>query len=1004
MLPLLSPTTSFSCVAFRLPFWLFAAAVWLSVSPLFAGTTGKIAGTVRDAQSKEPLIGASVVVVETKQGAKSNLEGDYSVLNVQPGTFTVRVSYLGYKTKVIENVRVRVDYTTTLNVDMEVESVVGQEVVIRAERPLIVKDQTYTAATISAEEIKTLPIEDVGQAVRLQAGVVGNNFRGGRVGEVAYLVDGVSVTDVFDGNASRGGTVMIDPQSVQEVQVITGAFNAEYGQAMSGIVSVVTKEGGEKLEGQFQAYTGDLVTTQRGDFRFRNIADFSPVASPNIQASLSGPVPFTKNKLTFYAAARGIANRGFLFGRRQFVPNDVLADYDPNNFYALPRTGSGRVYPAVAGLFQTRQNADNALPIIDGRTGQQRFIALDNNGRAIIDRQNGERIFIPYDQLNTEYQFFDTFNRYENLGSGDNASVAMNSFQRFGAQGKLTFKPTEKLKLFYSLNMESENGRDYFSGGHGWQLNPDGFPENFRRTFNHIVGSTYTFNATTFLEARYSNFSSNTKSYTFADPFDSRYQGPGTGVGRGNSFALGGTVNDRIDRTTTTNQIKLDLTSQITQNHQIKSGIDIRLHSLDFQYIFISDLDSNLANGFLPGIPNAQTQFGHDVFNRRPIELSAYLQDKIEFNNFIINLGVRFDYFDSRDSIPRSQGDPSLFIRLDNDSIFAARNGTTNRRMAATSKFAISPRIGVSFPISERGTFYFSYGQFFQVPNFNLLFDNVLYKFPEAQAATVVPSPFGNPDIRPQRTIKGEIGLQQQLGENTGVSITAYYSDIRDLAGTAFLRTFNTQGIYFVYDNTDYALVRGIILSLNRRLSDNFRFSLNYTYQQAQGNSPDPRTAAIAIAGGNQVETQLFPLDWDQRHTLNGDLTFDGLGITASLIGRYGTGLPFSPSLFPPATAGLAREFRNANARPQSLIFDLRASRNFKIGETTIGVFLQVFNLFDRANENIVFSNTGRATYELVNLISNPEIQSFITNDQFFSRPDFFSEPRRLMLGVSYGF
>lgn len=170
-----------------------AFATWASGAVL--GTTGKIVGTVIDANTKEPLIGARVVVEGTTLGANTDINGNYVILNVPPGVYKVRASYVGYQTKVVTNVRVKADYTERVDFALALEDVRTEEIVVKAERPLVIKDQTYSAAVVGAEEIQALPVEDINQVIGIQAGVVGGSFRGGRRNEVAYLVDGISVTD-----------------------------------------------------------------------------------------------------------------------------------------------------------------------------------------------------------------------------------------------------------------------------------------------------------------------------------------------------------------------------------------------------------------------------------------------------------------------------------------------------------------------------------------------------------------------------------------------------------------------------------------------------------------------------------------------------------------------------------------------------------------------------------------------------------------------------------------
>ena len=178
----------------------------------------------------------------TERGAAADIDGHYTVLGVRPGTYSVRVSLIGYGTTVVENVRVQIDQTTDLDVALAEEAFEGEEIVVRAERPLVELDRTSSQASISAEELAALPVQSFQDVVNLQAGVVDGHFRGGRTGEVSYLVDGVPVNDVYD----QSFAFQVENQAIQEVQVISGTFNAEYGQAQSGVVNIVTRDGGDR--------------------------------------------------------------------------------------------------------------------------------------------------------------------------------------------------------------------------------------------------------------------------------------------------------------------------------------------------------------------------------------------------------------------------------------------------------------------------------------------------------------------------------------------------------------------------------------------------------------------------------------------------------------------------------------------------------------------------------------------------------------------------------------
>lgn len=289
-------------------------------SLLFAGTTGKIAGRVIDKQTGEPLAGASVLVVGTTMGAASDHNGYFFILQVPPGTYSVRVSMMGYESFTFTNVKVAVDLTTKLN--FAVSSTVleiGKGVTVVAERPIVQKDETFSSQRLGEEAIKNMPtILDVRDVVSRQPGVVGEglhiNVRGGRTGEMLYVVDGVSSRDPMYNQAtrttqeqvndftsnpvdeltSRSGGLAVPANAIAEVEVITGGFNAEYGNAMSGIVNIVTKEGGARHTGRIMYLTDDFVD---GTFKtpYGNGTGLRTYSHNTDRAELSfgGPEPIT---------------------------------------------------------------------------------------------------------------------------------------------------------------------------------------------------------------------------------------------------------------------------------------------------------------------------------------------------------------------------------------------------------------------------------------------------------------------------------------------------------------------------------------------------------------------------------------------------------------------------------------------------------------------------------------------------------------------------------------
>ena len=286
---------------------LFLSVLVMSVvAQAPAGNTGKIAGEVKDNQTGEAVVGASIQIQGTSMGAATNIDGYYVILNVQPGTYTLVVSGVGYNKKTVSNVQVSLDQTTTI--DFKVSSTVvevGEEIVTVAERPLVQKDQTASTATINGSQIAALPVTEVGQVLNLQAGVTvdaggGLHLRGGRTGGVSYWIDGVPVTDAF--NSSQ--VVEVNKSLVEQVQLVSGAYNAEYGEAMDGIVNIATREGGGKFSGSLSTYVGNYLpnTDVASKALYTGLDRFKPFDIRNFEGSLSGPV--AGDDLTFFANGR----------------------------------------------------------------------------------------------------------------------------------------------------------------------------------------------------------------------------------------------------------------------------------------------------------------------------------------------------------------------------------------------------------------------------------------------------------------------------------------------------------------------------------------------------------------------------------------------------------------------------------------------------------------------------------------------------------------------------
>lgn len=299
---------------------------------LLAQVSGKLTGTVKD-NNGEPLVGANVLIEGTTLGAASDFDGRYTILNIRAGTYTVRFGYLGYKTRIVEGVRISADQTKILDAVLEPEVIQGEEVIVVAKKPIVEFNQTSSVASINKDDIKNLPVQSLNEIVNLQAGVIDGHFRGGRLGEVQYQVDGVSVNNPYNNSS----ILEIDKSMIEEVQVISGTFDAKYGQAMSGVVNAVLKTGSDKFEISGETYFGDYFTSDTK--RYPNNDKFSPIGIQNYQISVSGPAGLPQT--TFFVNGRRFLSEGWMFGEKRFNPTDKN-DFEKKIFNS---TGDSKIIP-----------------------------------------------------------------------------------------------------------------------------------------------------------------------------------------------------------------------------------------------------------------------------------------------------------------------------------------------------------------------------------------------------------------------------------------------------------------------------------------------------------------------------------------------------------------------------------------------------------------------------------------------------------------------------------
>ncbi len=918
---------------------------------LFAGTTGKLAGKVRDAFTLEPLIG-NVLLEKTTLGAATDLEGYFVILNIPPGEYVMMVSSIGYATVRIK-VKVSVDLTTTQNIALTEQAVATDVVVVTADQIMIQVDRTNTAASIDAQQIKAFPVQDIGEIVQLQAGVVrdadgGFHIRGGRSYEIAYMIDGVPVSDQF--SRSGGSIVEVDKGNIDYLQVISGTFNAEYGQAQSGIINVVTGGPGEKYAGSVTLYNGTYYSANN---IFLGLNKFRPSNELNAEGSLSGPVP-SVSSFGFYVFGRFNADNGYLFGKRLTTPQDAFP-------VAAYREWYRREFP------NTPAAVNNAIPIPD------------------------------------------------TLLTGDGSFVAMNPRKKISFNTKLVYQLSSGIKTAYSLFVENENGREYDDA---YRYNPDGLPNIEHEASTHILKVNHVLGNNLFYDVSLSYMRRSSNRFLYENLVDPRYQTQFPFIDR---FYLGGTTLGKLFFKTEKLLGKVDLTWQINEYNLMKVGVEATQHKIQYHEVVPEILEQKLpppplglsfeeylavarqrqSTLVLPTLTTTGETGYNDLFNdHNPVEFSLYAQDKVELNELIVNLGVRFEYFD-----------PDHVI-LVNPEVLPASGSVSllsnSRTRRAKATYQVSPRLGVAFPISDRGVIHVSYGHFRKLPPFEYIYQNSQFKVAGSNDPRFT---VGNAELKPQKTISYELGLQQQVSEDFGVDATLFYSDFRNLLGLEIIRQSGNVSSYLKRVNRDYGNNWGFTLAVRKRSSGLVSGTLDYTFMVGNGNESDANNIAIArgaTAGGfiREAEKQVLPLDWDQRHSFNGTLTIsEPTDWTVSFIGRFATGQPYTPE---PIRLDVNTKFKNTERKPLQWSIDMNASKSLHFFGFETAIFLRVFNIFDVKNEINVHPVTGRADTDyrfptVVQYEQNQLVDLFTLRDVDIHQ-DWYAPPRRILMGISFNF
>ena len=811
--------------------------------------TGKIAGTVRDGSTGEALPGVNVVIDGTTQGAVTDLNGFYNILNVRPGTYAVRASFVGFTAQVVENVTVNTGLTATVDFSLGEEQVGLDEVVVTAEAPIVELDVSANVANLSTEDFEDLPVAGINEVLDLQAGIEpGLQIRGGGVDEVAFIVDGMNMRT---GRRNEPYT-NVSYTSIQAVQVQTGGFNAEYGNVRAGVINVSTKEPPRNR------YTFD------GVFRLQPAQEKARGGLPedfgswfmrpglDSEVNMTGTSGWDEYTARQYNSFDGWNNEA---GRLQSEGFDVTADDMVDYFNYMHRKSNEITDPDYEADFTV---GGPLIPGVSQKLGDLRFLASYRSTqtayiypqarRAFTDRNFSGKLMsnlAPGMKLTVTGMSATErgMNRGDGGGNGDyrgqtdmyRANLPAYPWSQLGVRMLEGGDHRRGDMWFSDANMNRANVDHQMVGGEFVHtVNPNTFYEitanyitsKYRTPFASFRDGSFVDENGTFVpvsatdnngrvvNAEYVeqcfggtsdvNGDGETLGFCVGDePFGYNAQG---GNYRGTNESTGGHWNKARDSSEVSVFTgRFDLTSQVNRFLQVKTGAEIIASNYDEKFAAV-----NLE--LVGPVPESDYQW-----NRNPIQGAAYVQGKLEFGGMIANLGLRMDYFDLNSEW------------WDFTAYDAALRGTSDNLDAVSPtrtpdpQLEFSPRVGISFPITDNSKLYFNYGHFRQQ-----LVANRVFGVQQSIAGGI--DAIGNPDHPMPKTVAYELGYDQNLFDQFLLRISGFYRDLRDQPRTVSYQSLGDIVTYNTYQPWNYEDVRGAEITMTKNRGRWLRGFLNYTF------------------------------------------------------------------------------------------------------------------------------------------------------------------------------
>lgn len=918
---------------------LLSLLILLLSSHLALAQSGRIEGVIIEEGTEDPLPGVNVVIEGTTQGAQTNADGYYTIANVSPGEYTMRISMIGFAPVIVRNVEVNIDEVTQIDVELREQVIEGEEVIVQATMPVVQRDVSSSRANINRQDIENLPIATVSEAIGLQAGVQGLSVRGGSADELGFNVNGLTLRDERNNTPFTG----ISLSSVENIQVQTGGFNAEYGNIRSGLIQVTTKEGNR------DRYTVDAIS------RYRPPQQKSFGGNPN-EFDSYWIRPYLDDDVAWTGTENGAWDKYTQDNYDSFdgwnaVADQRAADDDPTNDITPEAAQQAFLWQHRKALgiskadYEVDLNIGGPMPFVSSMLGDLRFSASYRESNSVY--------MIPLNRDQYEERTFQ-LKLTSNIKSGMKLSVE----GLYGTQSGTSSNNSGLPGMFTSAQGQTAQ-MERVSYIRSRIFSTDYWAPSERTLSNIGAQFTHSLNSNTYYEITAnrveSNYDTNPGRRRNTEPviyfggvgFDEAPFGfstePVSGIGSRMRMGVGMSTS-RDSSSVATYSSRFDITSQVNRANQVKAGIELvnTTHNVDYARI-----DEGLPTGNV--ISDWTTS---------PIRAAAYVQNRLEFRGMIANVGLRLDY-----SNPRGEW-------FEFDQFSDALSGDFEDKLEETKpdvQLNLSPRMGVSFPITEDSKLFFNYGHFYSMPQ-----PENLYMIRRAPFDNNSVSRLANPNNPLPKTVAYELGYEHNLLDQFLIRVSGYYRDTSQQPAQVRYAGIGGQPDYTISEPVSYRDTRGAEITLRKVAGKYVRGEINYTYSITSGglfgtltnyeNPQDQRDYERSNTDNDQfrpVPTPFARLYMDLLAPGNFGPEVNGFhplgNWVLSTIGRWQSGNYFTWTGGGGSIPGIANNVQWSDY----WMLDMRLSRQFNIGENrNINFFVDVSNVLNLRRMNY-FTNAG---------------------------------------------